>query len=202
MKKLILSAAAVFAFTFANAQEEEKTFGFGEGDIFVEGNIGFNSTNDKNSDTKTNAFNFSPKAGYFITDDIAIGLDLGFGSSKAEVAGTEVDKNSEFGIGVFGRYYFLDLGARFKTYAEVGLGFNSGKEGVAEFKYSGFGAGAGLGINYFVTENFALNFGLTDILSFSSNKYKDAEAVNEFNANINVFNNFFTTAQFGLTYKF
>src|SRR5690554_3420151 len=122
MKKLILSAAAVFALTFANAQEETPTYGFSEGNFFVEGNIGFNSTNDKNTDTKTNSFNFNPKAGYFISDDLAVGLDLGFGSNKSEVSGTNVVENSVVGIGAFARYYFLDLGARFKTYGEFGVG--------------------------------------------------------------------------------
>src|SRR5690554_1664089 len=118
MKKLILSAVAVFALTFANAQEGEPTFGFSEGDFLIEGNIGFGSTNDKNFDVKTSSFNFNPKAGYFISDDLAVGLDLGFGSNKTEVAGTETAKTSTVGIGAFARYYFLELGERFKTYGD------------------------------------------------------------------------------------
>jgi outer membrane protein len=183
MKKLILSAAAVFVFSFANAQETS-TFGFGEGNIIVEGNLGFNSTNDKNTDIKTSSFTFNPKAGYFITDDVAIGIELG--------------------VGAFARYYFLELGERFKTYGEFGLGFDTYKEemGGLEAKASGFGAGLGLGMNYFITENFAINFALSDILSYSSYKPDGGEAISEFNGNINVFDNFFTTAQFGLTFKF
>ncbi len=205
MKKIILSVAAVFAFGFANAQEEVKEakgFGFSKGNIMVEGNIGFNSTNDKNTETKTNSFEFNPKAGYFLTDKIAVGISLGIGSDKEEVAGTETDKNSNFNAGVFGRYYFLDLGQRFKTYTEVGVDFMNGKAGLADAKYSGVEAGAGLGINYFVSESFAINFGLTDVLSYSTKKWDGAKAVSEFNGNVNVFNNFFTEAKFGLTYKF
>lgn len=202
MKKVLLSAVALVAFTFANAQEESKGFGFAKGNVIVEGNLMFNSTNDKNTEEKTNEFEFNPKVGYFLTDKFAIGVELGIGSNKEETAGTETDKGSNFNAGVFGRYYFLDLGQRFKTYAEAGLGLTSGKQGLADAKYSGFGAGAGLGINYFVSESFAINFGLTDILSYNSTKWDGAENVSEFNANVNVFNNFFTTAQFGLTYKF
>lgn len=203
MKKIILTVAAVFAMTFANAQEKEaKGFGFSEGDILLEGNIGFNSTNDKNSETKTNSFEFNPKAGYFLTDKFVVGVQLGIGSDKTEVAGNETDKNSNFDAGVFGRYYFLNLGERFKTYSEAGLNLNSGKDGLAEDKYSGIGFNVGLGINYFVTENIAINFGLTDILSYNSNKYDGAEAETELNGNVNVFNNFFDTANFGLTFKF
>lgn len=202
MKKVLLSAVALVAFTFANAQEESKGFGFSKGNVIVEGNLMLNSTNDKNTEVKTNNFEFNPKVGYFLSDKFAVGVELGIGSFKEKTVGTETDKNSNFDAGVFGRYYFLDLGQRFKTYAEAGLGMTSGKEGLAAVKYSGFNAGASLGINYFVSESFAINFGLTDILSYNSTKKDGAKNVSEFNANVNVFDNFFTTAKFGLTYKF
>lgn len=201
MKKLLFAAAAVFAFGMANAQEDTKSFGFNEGDIILEGNLGFSSTNDKNTEEKTSSFNFNPKVGYFMSDKLAIGVELMVGSDKEEVAGTDTDKNSNIGAGAFARYYFLDLGQRFKTYGELGLGFNSGKAGLADVKYSGIGAGVGLGVNYFVTEKIAINFALTDILSYSTFKYDEGENVSQFNGNVNVFNNFFTTAQFGLTFK-
>ncbi|BDU23373.1 MULTISPECIES: outer membrane beta-barrel protein [unclassified Flavobacterium] len=199
MKKLILAAIAVMGFSAANAQDSG-SYGFSKGNILLEGNLGFSTNNDKNTDVKTNSFEFNPKAGYFLTDKFALGLDLGIGSDKKKVAGTDADKNSNFNVGVFGRYYFLDLGQRFKTYAEAGVGLNTGKEG--EAKYSGVGINAGLGINYFVSNSFAINFGLTDILDYGTNKYKGGKAVSDFNANLNVFNNFFSTATFGLTYKF
>lgn len=204
MKKLILSAVAVFALTFANAQEGEPTFGFSEGDFLIEGNIGFGSTNDKNFDVKTSSFNFNPKAGYFISDDLAVGLDLGFGSNKTEVNGTNTVEASSVGIGGFARYYFLDLGARFKTYGEFGLGYETANDKIADVKTNTFRAGATLGINYFVTENFAINFALADILSYSSEKadVSGAEAENKLNFGFGQFNNFFDTVQFGLTFKF
>ena len=202
MKKVLLSAVALVAFTFANAQEESKGFGFSKGNVIVEGNLMLNSTNDKNTEVKTNNFEFNPKVGYFLSDKFAVGVELGIGSLKEKTAGTETNKKSNFDAGVFGRYYFLDLGQRFKTYAEAGLGMTSGKEGLADVKYTGFNAGAGLGINYFVSESFAINFGLTDILAYNSKKYDGAKNKSEFNGNVNVFDNFFTTAKFGLTYKF
>jgi len=126
MKKVLFAAVAVFAFGMANAQEETKSFGFNQSDIFLEGNLGFSSTNDKNTEEKTSELNFNPKVGYFISDKLALGVELMAGSYKEEVAGSDVYKASNFGAGVFARYYFLDLGERFKTYAEAGLGFNSG----------------------------------------------------------------------------
>ena len=202
MKKVLLSAVALLAFGFANAQEEEaKTFGFAKGDIFLEGNLGFSSTNDKNTEVKTNGFQFNPAAGYFVTEKLAVGVELMVGSSKREVAGTDTQKNSNFGAGVFARYYFLDLGQRFKTYAQAGFDFGSEKESVSDYKANGFGMGAGLGIQYFVTPKMAINFGLSDVLSYSSYKADGGKAETAFTGNVNVFNNFFSTAQFGLTYK-
>ncbi|AUC76779.1 outer membrane beta-barrel protein [Olleya sp. Bg11-27] len=213
MKKLLFTAAvAVLGFTSVNAQDEMTTVGgFEEGDVFVEGNFGFGSTNDKNTEIKTSSFDFNPKVGYFLSDELAVGVELSLNTDKTtdDVADSE-NKNNTFGAGVFARYYFLELGKRFKTYGEFGVDFDSSKneQTVAstssEFKTNGFGAGLGLGMNYFVTENFAINFGLTDILAYRSDKadVDGAEAVTSFGSNVNVFNNFFATTQFGVTWKF
>ena len=224
MKKIILSVAAVFAFGFANAQEEVKEakgFGFAKGNIIVEGNLGFNSGKETLSaagtdfeENKTSGFSFNPKAGYFVSDKLAVGVELGIGSGKEETTDliantTDEEKTNSFGAGVFARYYFLDLGQRFKTYTEAGLGFGSTKNemnGTETSKVTNFGLGIDLGINYFVTENFAINFGLADVLAFNSSKTEvpggGESKGSEISGNFNVFNNFFNTAQFGLTWKF
>ena len=152
---------ALSAFTFAKAQDMGSgSFGFSEGNILVEGNLGFNSNNDKNNDTKSNSFTISPKVGYFVTDKFAVGAQLGYASSKEETAGVDTDKNSVFTAGVFGRYYFLDLGQRFKTYTDLGVDFASGKNDITDVKANGVGIGAGIGVNYFVTDCIVLNFAL------------------------------------------
>lgn len=203
MKKLVLSLAVV-ALGY-NAQAQDQEFGFKEGDVILEGNVSFNSSNDKNTDVKENSFNFAPKAGLFVSDKFAVGVQLGIGTDKTKAGSTVTSKQNDMFIGAFGRYYFLELGKRFKTYTEVGLGYASTKTETAGVKnpdVTGFSAGAGLGINYFVTPKIAVNFGLSDVLSYRSGKVKGGENVSEFNGNINVFNNFFDAATFGLTYKF
>ncbi len=218
MKKVVFSALALFAFAFSNAQETETpAFGFSAGNILVEGNLQFSTSKEEQDGTesKESLFNFNPKAGYFLTDKFAVGVELFVGSAKEELSipGTPTDetKASSFGAGVFGRYYFLDLGQRFKTYAEAGLGFGGTKleeNGTDVWKDKNFGVGIDLGINYFITERFAINFGLTDLLSFNTGKREFEDGVtpevktSSFEGNFNVFNNFFSTAQFGLTYKF
>ena len=205
MKKLLFMAAvAVFGFTNVNAQEDATTFGFGEADLFLEGNISFNSTNDKNSDTKESGFNISPKLGYFMTEDLAIGGMLSYNSFKEEVAGVDTEDFSGFGVGAFARYYFLDLGERFKTYSEFGIGYSSNKDKMSDVALNTFGAGLDLGINYFVTEKIALTFGLKNVLSFSSSKYDTdgAEAKSNFNLGFgDVANPFGGNAAFGILFK-
>jgi len=205
MKKLLFTAAiAVLGFTSVSAQEETKTYGFAEGDMFIEGSIGFASENDKNFDEKTNSFNVSPKFGYFLSEDLAIGGRLSFSSNKEEVGGTDTVDGSGFGVGAFARYYFLDLGERFKTYTEFGIGYDSNKDKIADLTENTIGAGLDLGINYFVTEKIALTFGLKNVLSFSSSKYDadGAEAVSNFNLGFgDVANPFGGTANFGILFK-
>ena len=224
MKKVLLTAVAVFSLTFVNAQEEKETkgFGFSKGNVILEGNLSFSSNTETNSDstgdldeTKTSSINFNPKVGYFFSDKLALGVELGIGSAKNEetIFGSPnvvtEDTGSLFGAGVFARYYFLDLGERFKTYAEAGLGFGSTTfetNGVETQKDSGFGLNFDLGMNYFVTEKMAINFGLANVLGFNSTKSEfpgGGETTNSgISGNLNVFNNFFDTPTFGLTYKF
>lgn len=203
MKRVILSAIAVFAFGFANAQDVAKNFGFSEGNILVEGNLGFGSTNDKNTEEKTNNFSFTPKVAYFLTDDFAVGAQLGYTSMKTEVAGVDTDKAAVFNAGIFGRYYFLDLGQRFKTYADAAFDYVHAKNDITDVKGNGFGAGVGLGINYFVTERIVLNFALRNIISYQTFKVDGAKSISEFGFDLNGnIANPFSTASFGVGYKF
>lgn len=209
MKKITLLVASLFAMGIAHAQDSKPTYGFEKGSKFVEGNFSFSSTNDKEVESKENTFIFNPKFGYFVNDKFAVGAELAYASAKSE-QGSYEEKGTGLGLGVFGRYYFLDLGERFKTYGEFGIGFMNTKfeESIGsitnDVKLNAFGAGLTLGVNYFVTENIAINFALADIMSYTSEKYDydGAEATNSFYLGFGEFNNFFATAQFGLTYKF
>lgn len=220
MKKLVLSLVAVAAFGFtANAQETEKpTYGFQESNIFVEGAFQINDYTAKpnnGKDVKMTSYSFTPKVGYMLSDKFAVGAQLGFGKDgmgvakeifgDLDIAGDHI--NSTY-AGAFARYYFLELGKRFKTFAEVGLGYSEAKTrgGVVDTKATGLKAGVTVGFNYFVTPNLALGFNMGDIFSYSNYDVKTGSkklgSVSNTEANINIFNNFFDNAQFSLTYKF
>ena len=67
MKKLLLSALAVCAFTFSNAQETEttETAGFAKGDMMISGAFGFSS--ESTGDVKDNSFTIAPRFAYFVS---------------------------------------------------------------------------------------------------------------------------------------
>lgn len=197
MKKVILSAMAVFAFTFANAQEGT---GFSQGDLFATGSVGFNS--DKMDEAKGNEFYFRPEVGYFLTENIALGLGIDFGSAKNDGldAYSDAYKTNSFGAEVFGRYYFTPA-SQFSLFGQFGIGFGNVKaeDGAGnEAKVNTFGVNAGLGANYFVANNWALQASWAG-LGYNSAKLDapGAEAYTSFGLNVDL-----SAISLGVLYKF
>lgn len=213
MKKFILTAAAVFALSFTNAQDkkEKSGEGFSNGDVFLSGSVGFGSS--KTGDAKENSFNFSPKVGIFVTENIAIGVELGLTTGKTDNGGngtsttfTEVKSNG-FNGGVFGRYYFVP-GAKFAPFANLGFGFGSTKNTTnsrlgslstsSETKDKTMNIGLGLGFNYFLTSNWALEASWAGLnYNTNDNGGNGADKTNSFGLNANT-----SSINFGMLYKF
>lgn len=210
MKKLLLTAAALLTLGFANAQEEPATQGFAKGDVFITGAVGF--TNTKTGDIKTNTFNVAPKAAYFVTSNIAVGLALGYSHSSQDVyeddyPNTYKQKINTFSAGAFGRYYFTPTN-KFSFFGQLSASFDSYKNEVAgydsEYKTTGFSGGISPGISYFVSNHFALEATL-GALSYNTVKPKsvtsagtfDNDSTNTFSLDLNL-----STIYFGAVYKF
>lgn len=100
MKKIFLSAIAVMAFGFANAQEQTK-----EGKWLIEANTGFGAGVGSTSfglssvDGET-YYNIGAEAGYFVIDNLAVKLGLGFGDDGSD--------NSTLAYKVGAKYYVAD----------------------------------------------------------------------------------------------
>jgi outer membrane protein len=197
MKKVLLSAVALLAFGFANAQEEKSNGGFSKGDVFVTGAFTFGSTNDKDSDVKTNSFEIAPQVGYFLTENIAIGGKLGFASMKEETSGVDTEDMSGLTLGAFGRYYFTPAN-QFSLFANLGLDYSSMKDKLADAKLNGFQAGLGAGMNYFVSSNFSIEAGVA-VLGFSSEK---SDATGAKGTSSFGFGGDWRAVTFGVNYKF
>ncbi|WP_126972859.1 outer membrane beta-barrel protein [Gynurincola endophyticus] len=144
---------ALFALTFipqstkAQLQEGNMMVGASLADFgldFQKGNTGF-------------SMSISPRIGYFVKDNIAIG-----GIVKL---GLNTQKNStmfDYGIGAFGRYYFSDKDLEVlksaRWFLEVDFGFNgrNTKVNSVSANTNGLGIGFGPGLAYFITDNIAL----------------------------------------------
>lgn len=170
MKKIILTAAAVFAFSFANAQDA-KSFGFKKGDLLLSGNV---------SSVTDGETVIAPKLSYFISDKIA--LEAGIASKSGGVAGSSTD------ISLGMKYQMLTLGERFNVFTGADLMF--GKD-LTTF-------GAGVHLNYSLTQHLSVGWHLGDLISYSKPKNGDAITT----IDLNDYSNFLNTANFSLTYRF
>ena len=105
MKKLILTAAAVFAFGFINAQDKTK-----KGDLLLEVNTGFgrgvgNTSVQFSSDEFGSSYAFGAEGGYFVIDNLALKLGLGYGGDSPK-GGTAT---SGLGYKLGAKYYVLGM---------------------------------------------------------------------------------------------
>ena len=213
MKKIILTVAAVFALTFANAQDTKEAtsggMGFSNGDLYLTGKAGFDSTKDFQDDDsgdffkKNDGFELSPGLGYMISDNLAIEGQLTFASRTKENAttGTET-KDTGFGIAAGVKYYFTPA-SQFSLSIGGNVSYMSTKEEVT----TSLGTGSGtakeigfnvpLGMNYFVSNDWALTatwggFGY----SSNDNGGGSAPKTTGFNLGLDL-----SSLSFGLLYK-
>ena len=196
MKKIILSAVALLAFGFANAQEEKANEGFAKGDLFVTG--AFTLGSEKTGDVKSSSFEIAPQVGFFLTENIAIGGKLGYKADKAENAGGDTQDDAGFTVGAFGRYYFTPA-SKFSLFAQLGLDYSSMEDKLAtDYTEAELGLGLGAGLNYFVSSNFSIEAGVA-VLGYSSNDNggNGADKTNTFS-----FGGDWRAVTFGVNYKF
>ena len=179
MKKIILTAAAVFAFSFANAQEAK--MGLAKGDVFVTGSI--NTTSITNQDSSTG---IAPSVGYFVSDNISVLASLDT-SKKGALKSTMID---------LGAAYNFNAGNQFSS--RIGASIGLGNSTVSPVDYKSTTFTLGYGITYFVSSHFALIADL-DVLNYESKKadVAGAKAVNTTSIGVDLSN-----ISLGLAYKF
>lgn len=200
MKKAFFTLAALAVVSFTQAQQTDTVGGFSKGDAFISGNVSYGTQ--KTDDFKQSSFTVAPMVGYFVSNNIAIGGSVAYTSGKNEGGSTETTSNS-LNIGAFGRYYFMPSN-QFSVFAQLQAGYLTRKnetEGGSfseEYKENGFAAGFGPGVNYWLSDKFALET-FVGFINYSSTEpdVDNAEATNRFNIGLNLSN-----VTFGLIYKF
>lgn len=196
MKKIILSAIAVCAFGFANAQDSESaSMGLAKGDLYLSGAV--NYSNVKTGNNKTNQFTVAPGLGYMVTENIALEGSLGFISSTEDNAGVET-KNTGFGIAAGAKYLFTPAD-KFSLSLGGNISFTSLKSQVGNFDATAkvIGVNVPVGMHYFVSKNIALT-STWGGLGFSTNDNggNGADSTNEFKLGLDL-----TAITFGMIYK-
>jgi hypothetical protein len=189
MKKGIIVMMLMLSGLTGFAQTEKGNFllsagtSIGVGDS--EGLMGLAFTNSKVefddgniSETKLTNFYVSTKAGFFLIDNLAIGLDLAtsLSSGSTDVLTINLEtKTNFFGVGPFLRYYLGN--GKIMPFAEVNTLFGSRNENSqgagtdSESKFSVANIGAGVGIAIFLGDRSALDLGA----SYNSTSLKERE---------------------------
>lgn len=166
MKKLLVTSAIAF-FSSVYAQTEK-------GSWVVSGktSLGFTSTkthydtNTQNTDlTKVSSFSIAPSAGYFVINNLAVGIELSFLSTKTVGYLTDPDYKAiktNMGVMPTATYYFT-TGSSFRPYLSAGAGYSSttSKYGSSSrLKTNGYIFGGKAGFIYFLNPTAALDLGI------------------------------------------
>ncbi len=154
MKKLFICAAisaSTLAATTSHAQLQK-------GNLMVGANLANIGLGLQKGNTDF-SFNISPRLGYFVADNIAIGGEviLGFNTNSAST-------KFNYGVGAFGRYYVSDprtvLLKQARFFGEVSLGLVGdnlrNRTTNVNTTTNGLGIGFGPGVAYFITPNVGL----------------------------------------------
>lgn len=172
MKKIILTMAAVFAVSFANAQDKEKGAGTqtAKGKWLIEANTGFGAIEGANtfigysSQGDFKRMSLGGEAGYFVMDNLAIKLGLGYNS-----ADNGVTDASGFAYKIGAKYYIMGN-------IPVQVDYTGASGDLYEFadetpSYLGLQAGYAI----FLGENVSVEPGLRYNMSMNDNYTEDGQ---------------------------
>lgn len=211
MKKTILIVAASLATLVASAQTK----------MWIGGNAGYNSsTTDLSGDTdpKTSGGSFGPQFGYWVNDNIAVGLGLSYSSTTSENGseGGVLDYKSKdvtgFTVSPFVRYYKkMD---KFALYGELNIGIGSGKTSwsdvtnstggtvtVPDAETKSFALNVGPGVQYWFSDNWSMNTTI-GLLHYGTDTQVGQDGADDVTTSSLDFGLDMTSLNFGLNYHF
>lgn len=154
MKKILLTLSAVAVLGFAaNAQTEKGKFMLG-------GQVSYDGQSVKDSDIKINSLSILPNVGYFVADNIAVGLGLGYQWNKTENNENSSETGSAFQLAPFGRMYSNNAGpVKFFGQLSVPMSWGERKSnGDKVATASNYGVELAPGLAYFPTSNIGIEF--------------------------------------------
>ncbi len=190
MKKMLFTAlVAVFGLTSsAYAQFSAGTIAVGGGISISSENTKYESGSTTVEGDPTTSFNLSPSVGYFLADDLEVGVQVDFtrsGQSGEDFNGDDYSEVSTiFAFGPYARKYF-SLGESAAFYGEAGLGIGAGKskyeQGSTTYEYnkmSIFSVGVTPGFVFRPAERIGVELS-AGFFGFTSVKSEDPEGDDE-----------------------
>lgn len=217
MKKLVtLAMLSAFALA-ANAQTEK-------GKIILGGSIGYSSSkyNSNNIDGKQTSFDLVPSVGYFVKDNLALGLGIGYSevtftsNDRSEFLLYQKNKTDYFIVSPFIRHY-VNISDQFKFFGQLSVPMQWGNEKNdvsngnptanytpnSGYKTSSVGVSISPGMAYFPTKRIGIQLsvdGLSYFRNKSENKNQSSQPVNK-NNTFNIGTNFFAP-KIGIQFHF
>ncbi len=182
MKKFLMTIVAAFAALTMDAQ------------VFVGGSVGVASVKNGNADAET-SYKFIPEVGYNLSDEWAIGLQLGYQKGAcnlmdgvfAQDVDTEIFQIAPYVRNTFVKSKYVNV------FVDLGVGFADIKDNGTMFS---IGAAPGVAVNLTESLSFVTHVGFVGFRSFSP----DADGVDSSNmVGVDFDNNNIT---FGLYYNF
>ena len=177
MKKVFLFAMALVFTNVILAQTEQGkiVLSGATGLQFVSSNIEWEYDGQSQGDYDQNSFSFMPSIGYFVMDNLAVGLAANFTSTTQKDEGDKYTVSSTMLLPT--ALYYFPVEGQFKPLLQVGAGLMSTKEKYSydgdsdEDKMSGLALNFGGGAAYFINDYVSLNFGL----SYTMANLKDSD---------------------------
>ena len=211
MKKTLITIVAFGAMMFSN----ELSAQFESGSKFIGGAFGISSSGSKATfggktykGETTSSFTLMPSVGYFIGDNLAVGMGIGYTSTKT----TDPEEKDNFSqssmisFNPFARYYVISE-EKFGVFGQFSLPVGLGKEKdsyvdteydfdanfnlverevtyTTEYNYTSIAPGVSAGFTFLPTSKIALE-GSLGVLSLNSTSY-DGGSSSNFNFGLNL----------------
>jgi len=162
MNKFLLVVLLSFAFAAANSQTEK-------GDWLAGGRV------DINTGENSTQIGFTPNAGYFVINNLAIGGNFSLNYIKSGDV-----KSTTFGVGPFARYYFTTTKARPLVHTDFNYISSKVKGPSTSITNNGINFLIAAGVAVFINENVSIE----PLAGYSYTKYKDFNGSGGFNLGI------------------
>ena len=188
MKPKLMIMALLCAISWQCYGQTEKGTGF------AGANISFGTSKQSSSSSSLNTFTFKPRGGYFIANNLAVGLEIPLNLSKLRGESyyswdTETGryensygpKEFSFGLAAFIRKY-VDVKPNFKFFLQANVLFQLNAFNIIDYdgylirtdvRLKGIGASVSPGFAYYLSKHLGLEFSVPVLSFFHQNYYDD-----------------------------